>query len=108
MVEPRLGRGESPQVRTPVIVATMLGLLALLTVVAFGLALFFPQRIGVRFVPRHSFPLPAVIPDERAQRMGLEARQRRELSGADGRLPIEQAMHDIAARGPHAFDTVKQ
>lgn len=107
MVEARLGKGESPQVRTPVIVAIMLGMLAFLIAVAFGLALFFPGRIGVRFVPRHAFPLPAVIPDERAERLGLEARQRRELDGAQGRLPISQAMQAVAARGPHAFDPVK-
>jgi hypothetical protein len=107
MVEARLGKGESPQVRTRVIVTIMLGMLVFLVAVAFGLALFFPGRIGVRFVPRHPFPLPAVIPNERAERLSLEARQRRELNGAQGRMPINQAMLDIAARGPHAFDPVK-
>jgi hypothetical protein len=106
MAEHRLGKGESLQVRAPLVASAMLGILVLLVAVAFGLMLFFPNRIGVRFVPHSAFPAPAVVPDERAQRLALEARQRRALNGADGRLPIEQAMREIAARGAHAFDPV--
>jgi hypothetical protein len=106
MAEHRLGKGESLQVRAPLVAGVMLGILVLLVGVAFGLMLFFPNRIDVRFVPRSAFPAPTVIPDERAQRLALEARQRRALNGADGRLPIEQAMREIAARGGHAFDPV--
>jgi hypothetical protein len=104
MADHRLGKGESLQVRAPVIVATMLGVLTLLAAVAFGLMLLFPNRIGARFAPYDPFPAPAVIPDERAERLSLEARQRRELNGAGGRLPIDQAMRAIAAKGTHAFD----
>jgi hypothetical protein len=101
-----IGKGESLQVRAPVIVSIMMGLLILVMVVAFGLTIFFPDRIGVRFVPRHTFPAPAVIPDERGQRLGLQARQQRALNGAGGRLPIAAAMRQIASRGDHAFDPV--
>jgi hypothetical protein len=102
----KLGKGESLQVRAPVVALTMGGILILLATVAFGLTLFFHDRIGSRFVLRHAFPAPAVIPDERAQRLALEARQRHILEGAGRPMPINQAMKEIAARGPHAFDPV--
>ena len=101
------GKGESLQVRSRAVAGTMVGILILLAAIAFGLALFFPNRIGVRIVPRHPFPTPAVIPNERAERLGLEAHQRRELAGAGGRLPIDRAMQQIAGRGTHAFDPVQ-
>ena len=107
MAETRLGKGESPQIHTRTVVGMMLGLLAMVIVVAFGLALFFPNRIGIRFVPRNSFPAPAVVPDERAERIDLELRQRRALNGAGGRLPITRAMQAVASRGSHAFDPVE-
>jgi hypothetical protein len=102
----RLGKGESLQVRAPIVALTMGGLLVLLVTVAFGLTLFFHDRIGSRFVLRHAFPAPAVIPDEGARRIASEARQRHLLEGAGGRMPIDRATQEIAARGSHAFDPV--
>ncbi|HEX3809537.1 MAG TPA: hypothetical protein VHW02_07520 [Rhizomicrobium sp.] len=101
-----IGKGESPQVRTRAVVLILAGILALLVLVAFGFETIFQRDIGQTFTVRHSFPAPAVIPDERAQRLALQAAQRRQLNGAGGRMPIDRAMKAIAAKGAHAFDPV--
>jgi hypothetical protein len=75
-------------------------------VIACGLALFFPDRVGLTIVHRQAFPAPGVIPNERAERLALEKAQRDLLGGGGGRMPIEQAMQAIAAKGAHAFDPV--
>lgn len=101
-----IGTGEAPQVATRKIVLVVAGMLAILTLVAFGFELAFPDRIGTTSVLSHPFPAPAVIPDERSQRLALERRQREKLSGANGRMSIESAMQAIAAKGPGAFDPI--
>jgi hypothetical protein len=106
MVDDHLGRGESPAVRTRAVVLVTLAILAVLVAVAFGFELIFRDRIGMTYVERHSLPAPGVVPDERAEREALEARQRAALGGAGGRLPIEAAMRAIAERGEYAFDPV--
>jgi hypothetical protein len=102
-----IGRGESPQVGTRAVVLIVAGIFAALVLVAFGLELVFHDRIGITSVASHSFPAPAVIPGEKAQRLEIEARQRRLLDGGDGRMPIAAAMAAIAAKGERAFDPVE-
>ena len=106
MVDDDLGRGESPAVSTRAVVLTTIGILAVLVVIAFGFAPIFRDRVGITSVQQQPLPEPGVIPDERAQREGLEAAQRAALEGAGGRLPIEAAMRAIADKGEHAFDPV--
>jgi hypothetical protein len=106
MAERDIGKGESLQVRVPPVVGTVAGLLVFVIAVAFGFMLLFPNRIGVRFVPHSAFPAPAVMTRERSQRLAIEARQRRALAGGGGRMPIDQAMRQIAQRGDRAFDPV--
>ena len=101
-----IGRGESPSVKTRVVVLVTAGILAALVAIAFGLELFFHDRIGMTFVDWHAFPAPGVVSDERAQRMALEAEQHNELNGVGGRMPIDTAINAIVARGPHAFDPI--
>lgn len=101
-----LGCGESPTVRTRIVVLVTAGILVALVTIAFGLELFFHNRVGMTFVAYHALPAPGVIPDERAQRLALEAKQRNELNGAGGRMPIESAISAIVARGPQAFDPI--
>jgi hypothetical protein len=103
----KLGKGESLQVKSRAVVLVMGGLLILIMAVALGFGLLFGNRIDVGYAMRHPFPAPAVIPNERAERLAMEARQRHILEGADGRIPIEQAMQSIVARGAHAFDPVQ-
>ena len=103
----KLGKGESLEVRTRPVVLIAASLLVLLTIIAFGFMLLFSNRVGVHYAVEHKFPGPGVIPNERAERLALEARQRKTLQGANGRMPIEQAMQAIVARGPHAFDPVQ-
>jgi hypothetical protein len=102
-----IGRGESPQVGTRTIVLMMSGILVVLVLVAFGFEMLFSDRIGQTFVARRDFPAPAVIPNERGQRLALEARQQQALSGGGGRMSIAAAMDRIASKGPHAFDPVE-
>jgi hypothetical protein len=106
MGDPDLGPGESPAIRTRAVVLTTIGILASLVIVAFGFQPIFHDRIGMTSVDRHNFPVPGVIPNERAAREALEARQRAVLAGAGGRLPIEAAMRAIVEKGEHAFDPV--
>jgi hypothetical protein len=101
-----LGRGESPTVRTRTVVLIMAGILAALMIVAFGFQVIFRDRIGQTYTVRHAFPPPAVIPDERAERLTLEARQKNDLAGSHRRMPIDAAMKAIAAEGNQAFDPV--
>lgn len=100
------GNSESPQVNTYRVVAIVAGILLVLSLIAFGFEPLFRDRIGQTFTVHRPFPAPAVIPGERAQRLALEAKQKRDLNGAHGRMPIDAAMKAIAAKGPHAFDPV--
>jgi hypothetical protein len=97
---------EPPQIATRTIIIVMALILSALIAVAFGLQLIFVNRIGQTHTTQTAFPEPAVIPNERAERLALEARQRHELAGANGRMPIAAAMRAIAAKGTHAFDPV--
>jgi hypothetical protein len=97
---------ESLEVDSRRVLVVTAALLLLVAGTALGFTLIFHNRIGTRFVPHTDFPAPAVIVHERAQRLALEARQRKDLAGAHGRMPIEEAMRQIAARGAHAFDPV--
>ncbi|HEY2034199.1 MAG TPA: hypothetical protein VGH02_10990 [Rhizomicrobium sp.] len=101
-----LGRGESPNVGTRRVVLIIGGIMAVLVLVAFGFQAIFRDRIGQTYAVRHPFPTPAVIPDERAERLALEAQQKKDLAGAHDRLPIDAAMKAIAAKGDHAFDPI--
>jgi hypothetical protein len=106
-MDSELGRGESPNVRMRAVVLIMAGILTVLLAIAFGFQVIFPDRIGQTYTVHHAFPLPAVIPDERAERLALEARQRKDLAGGHERVPIGAAMKAIVARGSHAFDPVE-
>jgi hypothetical protein len=101
-----LGQGESPQVNAWRVVSIAACIIVLLVVIAFGFQLIFRDRIGQTFTVSRPFPQPAVIRDERAERLALEAKQKRDLNGAGGRRPIDAAMQAIAAKGEHAFDPV--
>ena len=99
-------RRESPNVSTRAVVVIVAGILLVLVLIAFGFQAIFRDRIGQTYAVRHAFPAPAVISDERAERMSLEAKQKKDLNGAHGRMPIEAAMKTIAAKGSQAFDPI--
>jgi hypothetical protein len=100
------GKYESPQVAATRVVAIVSGIVVILSLIAFGFEPLFHNRIGQTYTVHRAFPTPAVIPGERAQRLALEARQQRDLSGAHGRMPIAIAMKNIAPKGPHALDPI--
>ena len=101
-MDTEIGRGESPQVRTKRVTVIVSVILALLVAIAFGFQALFPDRIGQTFAVSRGFPAPAVIANERAERLALEARQKSKLHA----IHIEAAVKTIAAKGPHAFDPV--
>jgi hypothetical protein len=101
-----LGPYESPQVRAWVVAAIVAGILTVLILIAFGFQPIFGDRINPARLAPHPFPPPAVISDERAQRLALENKQRHDLAGANGHMPIGNAMRAIAAKGNHAFDPI--
>jgi hypothetical protein len=105
--EQDLGPGESPSVNARAVLLVTAGILALLVAIAFGLEVFFHDRVGRTFVALHPLPPPGVSPSERALRIELETKQRAALNGAGGRMPIDDAMQAIAAKGPHAFDPIE-
>jgi len=98
---------ESPQVDTRRVLAIVAGIIVVLTLIGFGFQPLFRDRIGQTFTVSHPFPAPEVSLSERAQRLALEAKQRRALNGARGRMPIAAAMKAIVARGPQAFDPIE-
>ena len=100
------GAHESPDISTRQVIAIIAGILVLLALIAFGFEALFGNRIGQTFTVSRPFPAPSVIPNERAQRLALQARQNHDLRGAHGRTPIANAMTAIAAKGSHAFDPV--
>ena len=106
MAERDLGRGESPRVHARVVLLVTAAMLVALATVSFGLEVFFTDRIGVTAVEQRPFPAPGVTSDERGERLTREARQRRELDGEGGRMPIAAAMQAISAKGPHAFEPI--
>lgn len=99
---------ESPEVRWRSVVAIVAGILVALVLIGFGFEAFFPDLIGKTYTVSKPFPSPRVIPNERDVRLALEARQLQALKGGNGRIPIDRAMADIAARGPHAYDPVRK
>lgn len=105
-MDTELGRGESPLVATRTIVLIVAGILVFLMLIALGFQTVFRDRIGQTYAVRHPFPAPAVIPDERAERLALQAKQEQDLNGAHGRMPIDAAMKAVAAKGEHAFDPI--
>lgn len=106
MADENLGRRETPEVKTRTVLLLTAGILVFLVVIAFGVGALFPGRIGRAGVTQHQQPLPGVIPNERSVRLSLEAKQRQDLNGGRGRIPVEEAMQAIAAKGPHAFDPI--
>jgi hypothetical protein len=98
---------EAPEVRTVRVLAVAGATLLFLIAVAFGFELIFKDRIGQTATTQSSFPLPGVVPNEAAMRLELEAKQRAALGGAGGRIPIDQAMDAIVARGPRAFEPIE-
>lgn len=93
---------ESPQVRTWRVVAIVAGIMAVLMLVAFGFQALFRDRIGQTYTVKHAFPAPAVIANERGERLAIEAAQKRKLRD----IHIDAAMKAVAAKGPRAFDPV--
>jgi hypothetical protein len=102
----RVTHEESPEVHVRRVLIVVAIIVVSLLAIAFGLALVFPDRIGISGASSRPFPPPGVTPDEVSDRLARDARQRADLAGANERMPIDKAMAAIVAKGPHAFDPV--
>jgi hypothetical protein len=109
---------QSPDVATRIVIIAMAGFLGFVAISMTGL--FFYLRSSVpdafRKVIEHHFPEPALQKDPQNDLTRFEREQRATLSGygwvdrSKGlvRIPIENAMRIIAARGGHAYDPLDQ
>jgi hypothetical protein len=103
-----------PGVATHAVVMTVAGFLVFVALAMAGL--FFYLRVdapdALNKVVQHQFPTPALQTDPQDDLKRFLTEQKEQLSGyqwidrAQGlvRIPIEEAMRIIAARGDHAYD----
>ena len=108
---------QPPDVATGVVIMAVVGFLAFVGLTMTGL--FFYLRIGapgaLRQASEHHFPEPALQKKPQDDLKRFELEQRMALSGygwvdrAKGiaRIPIEEAMRIVAARGDHAYDPLE-
>ena len=105
---------QPPDVATGVVITAVAGFLAFVALAMTGL--FFYLRTGApgafRQATEHPFPEPALQKKPRDDLKRFEFEQRMSLSGYGwvdrskgiARIPIEEAMRIITARGDHAYD----
>jgi hypothetical protein len=106
---------QAPDVATTAVITAVGGFLAFVAIMM--AALFFYLQAGApgaafRHAVENQFPAPALQTKPQADLKRFELEQRTALSGygwADrskglARIPIEEAMRIIAARGDHAYD----
>jgi hypothetical protein len=108
---------QPPAVENRVILIVVGGFMAFVAAAIFGILLFLKTEAPGAFAPRRErqFPGPALQKLPQNDLANFEAAQRSTLSGygwvdpghSVGRIPIEQAMQMIAARGEHAYDPLQ-
>jgi hypothetical protein len=108
---------QPPGVENRVILMVVGGFLAFVAAAIFGIMLFLKTEAPGAFAPRRErpFPGPALQKLPQNDLANFEAAQRSTLSGYGWvdpghgavRIPIEQAMQMIAARGEHAYDPLQ-
>jgi hypothetical protein len=108
---------QPPAIDNRVILMVVAGFLAFVAIAIFGILLFLKTEAPGVFAPRRErpFPGPALQKLPQNDLSNFAAAQRSTLSGygwvdpghSVGRIPIEQAMQMIAARGEHAYDPLQ-
>lgn len=108
---------QPPDVATSIVVIAVAGFLAFVALMMTGLFLYL--RAGapgaLRQASEHRFPAPALQKKPQDDLKRFELEQRMALSGYGwvdrskgiARIPIEEAMRIVTARGDHAFDPPK-
>jgi hypothetical protein len=99
---------ESTQINAKAASVAGIGILLLLFLVLAFLAATFRSSLSTPPPVAADFPAPSIRTDERAQRLELERQQMERLSVGNGRIPIEEAMKMITARGARAFDPLAE
>jgi hypothetical protein len=110
-----LSHPESPAVATRVVVFTAVGFLAFVGITLVLLRIYYGEEIRQSvFVPPKAFAEPQLQTDDAADLAKLQSEQWRRLSGYGWvdrdkgiiRIPIEDAMKWVAARGANAYAPV--
>ncbi|MGY3453984.1 hypothetical protein [Bradyrhizobium sp. USDA 4353] len=105
---------QPPEVETRIVLAVVGGFLLMVAAAVAGLLVFLNTDVPGALAPRHErpFPAPTLQTTPQGDLAKFEAAQRKDLSGYGwvdrdrglARVPIEDAMRMIAARGEHAYD----
>jgi hypothetical protein len=111
-------RPQPPDVANGIVIAAAAGLLGFVLLSMTGVFFYLRSAIPEAFKATidHPFPKPELQTDPQADLQDFERDQRATLSGygwvdrSEGiaRIPIEQAMQIVAARGAHAYDAPGQ
>jgi hypothetical protein len=108
---------QPPAVDNPAVLIIVASFLAFVAVAVLAILLFLKTEAPGAFAPRseRSFPGPALQKLPQNDLANFDSAQRGALSGygwidpshSVARIPIEQAMQMIAARGEHAYDPIQ-
>ena len=108
---------QPPDVATGTVILSVAGFLSLVAVAM--IALFFYHKVGaptaLRQPTQHDFPKPALQTSPKEDLARVEFEQRTGLSGYAwidrskglARIPIDEAMRIVAAKGDHAYDALE-
>ncbi|HKO69331.1 MAG TPA: hypothetical protein VJV58_00210 [Bradyrhizobium sp.] len=108
---------QPPDVATGTVILSVAGFLSLVAVAM--IALFFYLKVGaptaLRQPTQHDFPKPALQTSPKEDLARVEFEQRTGLSGYAwidrskglARIPIDEAMRIVAAKGDHAYDALE-
>jgi hypothetical protein len=111
-------RPQPPGVANAVVISAVAGFLGFVALSMIGLFFYLRSAAPNAFKPavENHFPEPALQKHPQADLQDFERAQRAALSGYSwvdqskglARIPIEQAMQIVAARGAHAYDAPGQ
>lgn len=108
---------QPPDVATGTVILSVAGFLSLVAVAM--IALFFYLKVGaptaLKQPTQHDFPKPALQTSPKEDLARVEFEQRTGMSGYGwidrskglARIPVEEAMRIIAAKGDHAYDALE-
>ena len=94
---------EDPGVPTGIVVTALAVSFATVAAVALAVWAIYPDARHDQMPRVDAVPEPGLEIEPVARFAAYQAEQRARLAGADGRLPIDAAMAQIAARGADAF-----
>ena len=97
---------ESPGVENRVVALSVAGIFSAVPVAAVAVWLLYPSVHSEPIPAVDPFPAPSLEIHPVASYAAYLTAQRARLAGADGRIPIEEAMTRVAVRGADAYGPV--